>query len=192
MDYRLTLFLLALCPPITAIADPIPPAYLRESAIAKIPAESLYAIALTESITPCKPGKPWPWAVNDNGERSQTGKSFCFSSREEMFNYVWGQVKRGNRRFDIGPMQLNWHYNRSLFKRYGKNEYQRLWAASHPLINIRIASRFIKSIISKHGLKKMPGVYHAGPKPGRQKRKARYTAVYNKHKNRIRQNLAKR
>lgn len=174
-----------------AAASPIPQAYLREAARAKIPAESLYAIALTESgYTRCKKGVPWPWSVNDNNERSQTGKSLCFKSREALFSYVWDKASRGLRRFDIGPMQLNWHYNKRLFDRYGRNEYERLWAASHPLINIRIGSEFIRGLIKKHGLKAMPGVYHAGPGAGRVKRKAKYTAVYNRHKKRLRQSVA--
>lgn len=170
----------------SAWADVVPPAYVREASRAGIPAGSLYAIALTESgYTRCKKGTPWPWSINDNGERSQTGKSLCFKSRAAMFGYAWGQVRRGNRRFDLGPMQMNWHYNRDKFARYGADEYARLWAATHPLINIRVASAFIKTLIQRHGLDKMPGVYHAGAGKGREARKQRYTAVYRRHKARL-------
>ena len=83
-----------------------------ESAIASashhsgIPAELLYALALTESgRAEAHAARPWPWTLNDGGE----GR--WFDTRAEAELALADLISEGRSNIDIGCFQLNlrWH-----------------------------------------------------------------------------------
>lgn len=87
----------------------------------------LRAIALTESG---RDGAPWPWTLN------VAGRGFYFATREDAFRAAAWLLGHGIRNFDVGLMQINWHYNGWRFAS--------LWEALAPDANVRIAAEILR------------------------------------------------
>ncbi len=108
-----------------------------------IPPHILSAIALTESgrnnnITPNnKVHTPWPWTANIRG------KGKFFKTRQEALASFKGLLARGEKMFDVGCMQVNWHYHGDAFSS--------LEEAIDPYNNVRYAAEFLISLYEKTG-----------------------------------------
>jgi soluble lytic murein transglycosylase-like protein len=87
----------------------------------------LYGIAIVESGR----GKtPWPWTLNVEG------KPYFFIDRESAWNAAQKLTAHHYDHFDIGMMQVNWHYHRHRFRS--------IWEALDPQINRRIAEDILR------------------------------------------------
>ena len=86
-----------------------------ESALASVSAETgiplplFRAIALAESGRRVQDGqtRPWPWSVNVEGHTR------FFPSQDAMRAYVRSLLGQGITRFDVGCMQVHWHWHRT-------------------------------------------------------------------------------
>lgn len=100
-----------------------------------IPHGLLLAIAKVESgqyNAKVKKRVVCPWAVNAGG----TGT--YYSSKAEALKAVKVLKKQGKKNFDVGLMQVNWHY-------HGEN-LPSLEQAFDPHVNITYAAKFLKSL----------------------------------------------
>lgn len=120
----------------------------------------MYALATTESGKKNSFGAgvmPWPWTTNicDRAPGVRC-KGYWFDTREELYEKLMSELRRGNDWFDVGPMQMNWHFHKN---RFGAD----LWLATHPLINVNQAAGLLLEIQKRH---KKPidiyAAYHAG------------------------------
>ena len=159
---RLMLLLLI---PMCAIAD-VPKGYQAIGEAYGIPPVLLYSLALTESEAPGI-ARPWPWTAN------VAGKGIYFDSRQALFDYLSELRERGRTNFDVGPAQVNWHWNGGLFNS--------LWDATDPYINLETAASMIRDYYQDSGSFEIAiGKYHA---PNDSQRAERY-------KSRVRKKLA--
>ncbi len=159
---RLMLLLLI---PMCAIAD-VPKGYQAIGEAYGIPPVLLYSLALTESEAPGI-ARPWPWTAN------VAGKGIYFDSRQALFDYLCELRERGRTNFDVGPAQVNWHWNGGLFNS--------LWDATDPYINLETAASMIRDYYQDSGSFEIAiGKYHA---PNDSQRAERY-------KSRVRKKLA--
>lgn len=78
-----------------------------------IPRDTLHSISLQES------GKAhsrhrmkivWPWAVN------AAGKSYYFATKREAVKFVRSELRKGNKKVDVGCMQISLMYHGQNFK----------------------------------------------------------------------------
>ena len=76
----------------------VPQAYRVIAAAERVPAESLYSLAMAESTRKTAWGsKPWPWTIN------VAGKGYHFETREEAFAALLGFMQRYPlKRIDVG------------------------------------------------------------------------------------------
>lgn len=119
----------------------------------------MYALSMTETGKRSNFGviTPWPWTANicdkNPGVRC---KGYWFDSREELYQRLSEELSRGNDWFDVGLMQMNWHYHKN---RFGSD----LWIATHPLVNLNQAVGLLLEIQKRH---RNPidiyAAYHAG------------------------------
>lgn len=85
----------------TAQADEIPPAYHVAAASKGVPAEVLYAVAMTESkMSLGEALRPWPWTLNVGG------KGYRYDSRGEACQAL-RQFLQDTRVVDVGIAQMN-------------------------------------------------------------------------------------
>lgn len=109
------------------------------------PPHVLSAIALTESG---RKGRPWPWTINHQG------RGMFFSSKEKAVNAALALIKRGQTRFDVGLMQVNWYYNGERFNS--------IESAFDPLTNIRVADKIIQEHLQRtNSMYEAVGRYHS-------------------------------
>jgi hypothetical protein len=89
----------------------IPAGYRQVAGQARIPAELLYAVALTESGTRLTHGiHPWPWTLN------VAGRSYRYATREDACEALTQFLRTHNpRRIDAGLGQLNLGWNEAHF-----------------------------------------------------------------------------
>ena len=154
----------------TTYAQTIPEAYVEVASQTGLPAQVLYAIAKTESSRSGVP-HPWPWTANFKG------KAAYFASREALFDALKAKLDTGDDYFDIGIMQVNWHYNAVLFD-------GDLWSATDPVVNLTVGAKHLKSLYKKTGsLESAISLYHTGnlKTPARIKRAWRYRYNVYKH-----------
>ncbi|PHS00174.1 MAG: lytic transglycosylase [Blastopirellula sp.] len=87
----------------------IPSAYQIVGRDRQVPADILYAVALTESGSPYQHiQKPWPWALNISGEGV-----YCASQREAQQKIL---IAINNKQsLDIGLMQISWRWHQQRF-----------------------------------------------------------------------------
>lgn len=88
-------------------AQTVPDGYRQVAQQSGVPADLLYAIALTESGSALPQGiRPWPWTLNiaGHGYRYPTRREACFA----LHHYI---LTTSPKRIDIGPGQINlgWH-----------------------------------------------------------------------------------
>lgn len=119
----------------------------------------LYALSMTETARKSNfnTTTPWPWTANIcKGQPGVGCKGYWFKTREELYEALNKQLQAGNDWFDVGIMQMNWHFHK---KRFGED----LWLATHPLVNINQAVGLLKDIQVKHkDLSSVFKAYHAG------------------------------
>lgn len=85
----------------TAQASEIPPAYHVAAASQGVPAEVLYAIAMTESkMSLGEAIRPWPWTLNVGG------KGYRYDSRDEACQAL-RRFLQNTRVIDVGIAQMN-------------------------------------------------------------------------------------
>lgn len=100
---------------------------------------------------------PYAWTANICDMKAGNNcKGYWFDSREELYQKLSQEIKRGNLWFDVGIMQMNWRFHRHRFN----ND---LWLATHPLVNMNEAAKLLLEISQKHkNLLDIYSAYHAG------------------------------
>jgi hypothetical protein len=118
---------------------------LFEKLDTKTSPDVLASISLAESG---RGGRPWPWTINHKG------KSHYFDTKEKAVKTARGLISRGETIFDVGVMQINWHFN-------GKR-FASLDEAFDPLLNIAAADQIIQEHLGGTGsIKEAIGRYHS-------------------------------
>ena len=123
-----------------------------------IPPHILSAIALTESgrtnnySKTTKVRTPWPWTANVQG----TGR--YFKSRTEALLTFKHLIATNNNMFDVGCMQINWHYH--------KEAFNSIEEALDPYYNVQYAAEFLTSLYERTGswVKAVERYHSATPK----------------------------
>lgn len=142
----------------------IPPVYREIAAAERVPAESLYSLAMTETTRKTVWGsKPWPWTIN------VARKGYFYETREEAFEALLGFMQRYPlKRIDVGVAQVNLGWNGHFFPSFRD--------AFDPYINLRAAARILRACYdAKPGSWiRAAGCYHhpAGGQPA-----AKYMAI---------------
>ncbi|EIL5288729.1 transglycosylase SLT domain-containing protein [Salmonella enterica subsp. enterica serovar Worthington] len=142
----------------------VPQAYRVIAAAERVPAESLYSLAMAESTRKTAWGsKPWPWTIN------VAGKGYHFETREEAFAALLGFMQRYPlKRIDVGVAQVNLGWNGHLFPSFRD--------AFDPYTNLRAAARILRACYDAQpgSWIKAAGCYHHpdGGKPA-----AKYMAI---------------
>lgn len=111
----------------------IPDAYREIAAAERVPAESLYSLAMAESTRSTAWGaKPWPWTIN------VAGRGFQYDTREEAFTALLGFMQRWPlKNIDVGLAQVNLGWNGHFFATYRD--------AFDPYSNLRAAARILRA-----------------------------------------------
>lgn len=108
MAHRLIALTLLLAFPLAA--QTIPDGYRQVAAQWQVPAELLYALALTESGLRLSHGvRPWPWTLN------VAGKSYRYPTQARACQALHRFIHTTPaKRIDVGPGQINlgWHRHR--------------------------------------------------------------------------------
>ncbi|MBN3085736.1 lytic transglycosylase domain-containing protein [Pectobacterium brasiliense] len=110
----------------------IPAAYRQIAKDARVPAESLYSLALTESSRRLPYGeRPWPWSIN------VAGKTYRYETRE----LAWQALRQFIRQtplknIDVGIAQVNLGWNGHRFRSF--------YDAFEPFTNLRVAARILR------------------------------------------------
>lgn len=138
----------------------IPQSFVNVANKFQIDPVMMYAIATTESgiNRGFYHGKtPYAWTANIcDMAAGNNCKGYWFDSREELYHRLQQELNRGNDWFDVGIMQVNWHFHKHRFD----ND---LWLATHPLINMNKAAQLIVEIQKKYtDYQDIYSAYHAG------------------------------
>lgn len=103
-----------------------------------VPADILYAMALTESGRQMGDQiEPWPWTLNVAGETRR------YDDRGAMFADLMRELGEGTLSVDVGPMQVNWFW-----------QFDRLsspWRLTDPAENVKIAAEILKGLHARSG-----------------------------------------
>ena len=110
-----------------AVADIIPWAYRQVAHEYRIPANLLYAVALTESNYE---GVPYPWTLNVNGTPKR------YRTKQAAQTDLQRLLESGTRNIDVGLMQINFRWNPDLYRNPG--------VLLDPWYNLRTAARIIR------------------------------------------------
>ena len=150
----------------------VPVGYQQVADAYDLPAEVLYAVALTESarrVDSTGNVRPWPWTLNVRG------RGHFFASRREAEAALKGLLDQGRTSVDIGLMQVNWRYHE---QRLGSPN-----RALDPFHNLRVAAQILLDCHRSHqDWWEAVGCYHA---PNRPQRAARYRTRVRAHWQRI-------
>lgn len=142
----------------------IPPAYHQIAAAARVPAESLYSLALTESSRHLSYGeRPWPWTIN------VAGKGYRYETREAAWQALLQFIRRYPlKHIDVGIAQVNLGWNGHLFMSF--------YDAFEPYTNLRVAANILRTCYdaSPGSWIKAAGCYHH---PAGGKAAATYIAI---------------
>lgn len=150
----------------------IPSAYREIAAAERVPAESLYTLAMAETTRETAWGaKPWPWTIN------VAGKGYHYETREEAFEALLGFMQRYPlKRIDVGVAQVNLGWNGHFFPSFRD--------AFDPYINLRVAARILRACYDARpgSWIRAAGCYHhpAGGQPA-----ANYMAIVRRKLNQI-------
>jgi soluble lytic murein transglycosylase-like protein len=156
---------LALLMPISAqsvaapLKQPIPEGYVRVGVEQGVPPAVVFGVALQESRrlfgTPFgKRALPWPWTLN------VAGTPYRFATRAEAEVALRRFLGQGISTIDIGPMQVNWRYNK---KRLLTEQ-----AALDPYWNLRVGAAILRDHFqSTNNWFAAVGRYHAPANPVR-------------------------
>ncbi len=133
MKYFLCFITLMLSAARPCAENALPPEYYAVAHYSGVPADVLFAVALAESGRGAGAARaPYPWTLNIAGE------PHYYDSRQAMFDALLNALQQGQTNVDIGPLQLNWHW-----------QHRRLispWKATEPLYNLKTAA----DILAKH------------------------------------------
>lgn len=139
------------------VRQSIPPAYRLIAGQERVPAESLYSLAMAESTRKTAAGvKPWPWTLN------VAGKGYHYETREEAWQALLGFMRRYPlKRIDVGIAQVNLGWNGQYFPSFRD--------AFDPHTNLRAAARILRACYDARpgSWIRAAGCYHhpAGGKP---------------------------
>lgn len=114
-----------------------------------VPVNVLLAIASTETGRKVE-GKtqPWPWAIN------VAGKGSWLATEAELLEKALSLIASGERRFDVGCFQLNYHWHNEGFASLDE--------MISPRTNALYAARFLKSLHAEFGnWVAAAGAYHS-------------------------------
>ncbi len=172
---RILLYWLVVFPQIT-LANSIPSGYHRIANHYQMPADVLYAVALTESGQTIDHGRfrPWPWTLNVEGKPKR------FNSRNAACRELNRQLTQGIRSIDIGIMQINWRWNQQRLR----NPCQALL----PYTNLHHGAALLKAAYSvKHTWPAAVGHYHSPGQQSKQRQRAeQHTRRYLRHQKKLR------
>lgn len=128
-----TVLLFATGSALSAELQVIPDAYRQIAAAERVPAESLYSLAMAESTRQTAWGaKPWPWTIN------VAGKGYHYETREQAFSALMGFMQRWPlKNIDVGIAQVNLGWNGHFFPTY--------LDAFDPYTNLRAAARILRA-----------------------------------------------
>ncbi|MDR3430731.1 MAG: transglycosylase SLT domain-containing protein [Rouxiella aceris] len=142
----------------------IPLAYHDIAVAARVPAESLYSLALTESSRRLAYGeRPWPWTINVEG------KGYRYETREAAWQALLQFVRKAPlKHIDVGIAQVNLGWNGHLFSSF--------YEAFDPYTNLRVAARILRTCYDANpgSWIKAAGCYHH---PAGGKAAATYIAI---------------
>lgn len=140
-----------------AQSQSVPVGYQQVASEYGLPPGLLYAVALTESgQSSLSDGqfRPWPWALNIDGE------GHYFPSRQMAWQALEMVLTETKTSVDIGLMQISWRYHRSVL---GSS-----WLALDPYHNLRVAAAILRDCFVEHThWIQSAGCYHAPNDPAR-------------------------
>lgn len=157
---------------LTNACQVIPEAYRQIAAAERVPAESLYSLAMAESARKTAWGtKPWPWTIN------VAGRGYHYETREEAFVALLNFMQSFPlKRIDVGVAQVNLGWNGHLFPSFQD--------AFDPHTNLRAAARILRACYDSRpgSWINAAGCYHhpAGGQPA-----ASYMAIVRRKLNQI-------
>ncbi len=170
--YRSLIWLVLLSPlPFAHAAQDVPSGYRQVARQAGVPADLLYAMALTESGSLVPQGiRPWPWTLN------VAGKGYRYSTRHDACTAL-NQFMRTTspKRIDAGLGQVNIGWNGHYFATPCD--------ALTPYLNLQVAARLLRGHYDQwQSWPEAAGRYHhpAGGKPAQ-----RYRAEVLRHLQKI-------
>ena len=135
--------------------ETVPAGYASAARAHGIPADILYAVALTESgkvVDRFRSSRPWPWTLNVGG------KGYFYASREDAHRAFLHFLEQGKRSIDIGLMQVNWRWHR--------DELGDPWQALDPDLNLQVGARILGSCYrDRRDRWDAVGCYHAPNNP---------------------------
>ena len=149
------LLLNALGGPVTFAGESVPAGYAAAARAHGIPADIVYAIALTESgknVDRFRTHRPWPWTLNVGG----TG--YFYRSHEQAHRALVRFLAQGKRSIDIGLMQVNWRWHR--------DKLGDPWLALDPDHNLQVGAKILATCY-REGQDRWDavGCYHAPNNP---------------------------
>ncbi len=146
-----------LCCSAAVQAQSIPAGYRQVAIKYELPPALLYAVALTESGQSWLSNglfRPWPWALNINGEGRY------FSSRQKAWQALEEALVEVDSSVDIGLMQISWRYHRAAL---GST-----WQALDPYHNLGVAAAILRDCYVEHAnWISSTGCYHAPNDPAK-------------------------
>lgn len=132
-------------------SENLPIAYTKAASAAQVPADLLYAIALTESgrtVNKEHGYRPWPWTLNIDG------KSKRFDRRQSAFRVLRTTLRSENTNVDIGLMQISWRYHSSKF--------ESAYEALNPSTNLKVGADILRTCyVREQDWWLAVGCYHA-------------------------------
>ncbi|EKS4618405.1 transglycosylase SLT domain-containing protein [Salmonella enterica subsp. enterica] len=153
--------------PAARAAQDVPYGYRQVAQQAGVPAELLYAVALTESGSRVPQGvRPWPWTLN------VAGKGYRYATRQEACTALNQFLRTTNpKRIDAGLSQINIGWNGHYF--------DTPCDALAPYPNLQVSARLLRGHYDKWlNWSEAAGRYHhpAGGKPAQ-----RYRQLVSRH-----------
>nr|WP_310615678.1 lytic transglycosylase domain-containing protein [Pantoea cypripedii] len=152
----------------TALAQEVPPGYIRVALAHHVPPEALYSLSLTESSRKLPHGvRPWPWTIN------VAGKGYRYETRELAWQALQVFMKHHPlKRIDVGIAQVNLGWN--------GHHFPSPWQALDPYTNLNAAATILRQCWERQPGSWLiaTGCYHhpAGGEPAR-----RYTSMVEQH-----------
>jgi len=124
-------------------------AAIRAAAEANIPRKVMLAVTRLETGQRINGElRPWPWAVNMEGEGRY------FDSEDALRKFVFGKFKEGSRNFDVGCFQINY--------RWHGDQFDSLDEMVDPEANAHYAARFLQELYKETGdWTAAVGAYHS-------------------------------
>ncbi|MCG9576643.1 transglycosylase SLT domain-containing protein [Vibrio tubiashii] len=142
----------------------VPNSYVEAAKKHGIPPIHMYALAVKESNEP-KRGKPNPFAMNFKG------KSYYFESQQELFLNAQYLVENSQTIFDLGPVQVNWHWH--------SESFEDLWDATNPFKSLDVGAAYFRKQFEKTGdWFEAAGRYHSFTPDKARTYRRDYEAVY--------------